>query len=144
MKKVYLYRLNSTDEGSFGILSVDDKYWHSLELPDRDNKPNMSRIPQGTYHCSLRYSNSFRKTLYAVRNVPNRSYILFHGANLAGDTEKGFQSHLQGCITVGKSLGRMKNKFGNVQRAVFSSQIALGEFMSYLNKEDFSLEIQDI
>jgi len=144
LRKAYLYRLRNTDEGTFGILAIDGKYWHSLELPNRDNKQNVSCIPVGDYKVSIRHSPHFGRDLYHVREVPHRGYILIHGANLAGDTSLGWQTHLKGCITLGKKIGRMKNKFGNSQRCVFSSRQAIMEMMDYLGNEEFKLEIKDI
>ena len=144
MKKLFLYRLESSNEGTFGILTVDGVYWHSLELPNRDNKPNISRIPSGVYNVSLRYSPQFKRNLYHVKKVKGRTYILFHGANFAGDTKLGFQSHLQGCITLGKKVGKAKNRFGNKQNCVFSSRIAIKELMTLLDNKEFKLEIKDV
>jgi len=143
MKKVTMYRFGSTDEGTFGLMTVDGKFWHSLELPDRENKPNISCVPIGKYTVKQRYSPSFRKNLYEVKSVRGRSYILIHGANFAGDEKKGFQTHLQGCITLGKQIGRANNKYKNKQRCVFSSRVAINEFEAHLNREPFELEIKE-
>lgn len=143
MKTLHLYRFKSSDQGTFGILAVDGHWWHSLELPDRHNKPNISCIPKGEYQVSERYSPHFRRKLYHVENVPNRSYILIHPANFAGDTEKGWQTHLQGCITLGKRVGRAINKFGKRQKCVFLSRQAITEMMDYLNDRPFILKIED-
>jgi len=144
MTKVYLHRLNSTDQGTYGVLAMNGQWWYTLELPDKDNRPNVSRIPSGEYLVTRRYSPSFKKELYWVHAVPGRSFILLHGANFAGDIEKGWQSHLQGCITLGKKIGKFTNKFGVLQKCVMSSQQAIREFESYLNKESFKLVIRDI
>lgn len=144
MKTAILNRFNSTEQGTFGLLLLEGKYWHSLELPDRDNQPNISCIPNGEYIVQTRYSPSFKKRLYHVKHVPNRSFILIHGANFAGDKSKGWQSHLQGCITLGKKIGRAKNRYGHNQRCVFSSRMAIEEFMQELNGEDFKLIVQRI
>lgn len=141
MKTAILNRFNSTEQGTFGLLLLEGKYWHSLELPDRDNQPNISCIPNGEYIVQTRYSPSFKKRLYHVKHVPNRSFILIHGANFAGDKSKGWQSHLQGCITLGKKRGTTINKFGKKQKCVFQSQIAINEFMAYLDNQDFTLHI---
>jgi len=144
MKTVYLYRLESTDEGTFGVMVVDGHWWYSLELPDRDNQPNVSRIPAGEYNVERRWSGHFRKETYWVRGVPERSYILIHGANFAGDEELGWQSHLQGCITLGKRIGSFPNKYGKVQKAVLSSRQAITAFEKYLDKEPFRLVVSNV
>lgn len=144
MKTAILIREKKTDEGTFGYFTLDGFFWHSLELPDRNNQPNISCIPSGEYICKIRYSPSFKKELYCLQNVKNRSYILIHGANFAGDTSKGYQSHLNGCIALGKSKGVANNKYGKKQSCIFSSQQAIKEFMQITNKEDFKLTIEEL
>ena len=139
-----LYRFKSTDEGTFGVMAHDGAWWHSLELPYKDNKPNISSIPLGEYIVSLRYSPHFHKELYHLHNVEDRSYILIHPANLAGDVFKGWQSQLQGCITLGKRIGKIKNKFGKMQKAVINSGIAIKEFYAIIGVREFKLIIEEI
>lgn len=141
---VNLYRFKSTDEGTFGFMTYNGAWWYSLELPWRDNKPNISCIPVGEYFVSLRYSPHFHRELYHLHNVKDRSYILIHPANLAGDVSKGWQSQLQGCITIGKRVGKIRNKFGKMQRAIISSGIAINEFYSIMQNRDFNLIIEEI
>ena len=43
MKTFNLYRLESTDQGTFGIITHQGKWWYTLELPNRGNKPNRTR-----------------------------------------------------------------------------------------------------
>ena len=144
MKTLNLYRLESTDQGTFGIITHSGRWWYTLELPNRDNKPNISCIPTGEYDVSLRFSPHFKRNLYHVKKVPKRSFILIHGANFAGDKSKGFQTHLQGCITLGKKIGKSKNKYGIMQQCVFSSQQAIMEFTDYLDNEPFKITIKDL
>lgn len=144
MKTAYLYRLRSTDEGTPGIFACEGVFWHSLELPDRDNKPNISRIPSGSYEVKKRYSNHFKRETYWLQGTEPRTYILIHGANFAGDVSKGWQSHLQGCIALGKKTGRAKNRFGNMQKCVMSSRQAIREMMAYFDNKEFKLIIKDV
>ena len=144
MKTVNIYRGKPTDEGTFGIVAFKEKRWYSLELPDKNNQKNISCIPQGEYICKIRYSPHFKRNTYHLQNVKDRTYILIHSANLAGDKDKGYQSHLNGCIALGKSRGSMKNKHGNPQRAIFTSAVAVREFMEAMNNEDFKLIIGEL
>ena len=144
MLNIYLYRLEDSDQGTFGIITHNGTWWHTLELPYRDNKRNISSIPTGEYNVSIRYSPSFGRQLYHVKKVPNRSFILFHGANFGGDRNKGWQTHLHGCIALGKKIGKSRNKYGIMQKCIFSSRQAIREFMDYLNNESFKLTIKDI
>lgn len=138
-----LTRTPSTDEGTFGVFVVGGLVLQSLELPNRNNKSNISCVPTGTYEVSMRYSPNFKKKLYWLNNVKDRSFVLIHGANFAGDTELGYQTHLQGCIALGKSKGSALNKFQKRQRCIFGSQQAVREMMDYLNNKPFTLIIED-
>ncbi|MCF8218709.1 MAG: DUF5675 family protein [Bacteroidales bacterium] len=71
-------------------------YYKTLELPDRDNKRNVSCIPEGTYYASFRgkeQSGSLSYDHVILHDVPNRSYILIHIAN--------YYTDLKGCIGLG-------------------------------------------
>lgn len=138
-----LKRFETSTHGTFGLLTIDDFKCFTLELPDYNNQPSISCIPQGEYEVSLRYSPSFKKTLYNVKNVPKRSFILIHGANFAGDKKKRLQSHLEGCIALGYKKGSTLNKFGVQQKCIFNSQQALNDFMQLLNNQDFTLRIEN-
>jgi len=143
MKTVYLYREPSADEGTFGYIVHNGDYWHTLELPDRNNQRSISCIPAEEYICKIRKSPRFGITFH-VTDVEDRTYILMHGANFAGDTEKGWQSHLNGCIALGKGRGKIKNKFGKYQKAVLTSRTAVRQFMEFMDKEDFKLIIKEL
>ena len=140
---VTLYRGQSTDQGTFGTLEVNGKVWHSLELPWRDNQQSISCIPSGEYEAKIRYSPSFKRNTYHIKDVKGRSYILIHGANFAGDVSKGWQSHLEGCITLGKGKGVARNKHGNPQQCVFTSRTAIREFMDEMGGQPFKITIKD-
>ncbi|MBS1562742.1 MAG: hypothetical protein JST39_00080 [Bacteroidetes bacterium] len=62
----------------------------AIELPWRDNKPQVSCVAEGRYELVKRYSPKFKDHLQLV-NVPKRDYILIHPAN---DAIK----ELRGCI----------------------------------------------
>jgi hypothetical protein len=142
VKHVYLYRETSTDEGTFGYLVYQGLWWYSLELPNRDNKRSISCIPPGEYICVYRYSPHFGRITFHLTDVEGRTYILIHGANFAGDVHKGYQSHLNGCIALGKGRGKIKNKFGKYQKAIFTSRFAVTEFMETIEDEEFKLTIE--
>ena len=63
---------------------------HTIELPWKNNKRNISCIPEGEYEIEPRFSKRFQHHLI-FKNVKGRSYILFHPAN---DAIKD----LEGCI----------------------------------------------
>ena len=133
-----LHRINSTDEGTFGIIMFKNKYLFTLELPNRDNKPNISCIPTGIYDVSLRYSPHFHKKLYHLHNVLNRSYIMIHPANFAGDVSKGYKSQLSGCIALGKEIGKINNL-----HVILNSCLAFNEFYDIMRGKDFKLKVSN-
>ena len=78
-------------EGTNGTLFCSRKFLcHTIELPWRNNKRNISCIPEGKYEIAPRFSKRFSHHLI-LKCVKNRSYILFHPANDA-------QKELEGCI----------------------------------------------
>ena len=143
MQEVFLFRNPSTEQGTFGYIYANFKYWYTLELPNKDNKPNISCIPIGEYIVKIRKSPRFGYT-YHVKNVKDRTFILIHSANFAGDTSKGYQSHLAGCIAIGKNIAVANNKFKNKQKCIVNSRVAIREFMDELDKDEFKLIIKDI
>jgi hypothetical protein len=136
MKEVYLLRLRTSDQGTEGMLITTDGFQcMTLELPWRNNQSNISCIPPGDYDVKIRISSKFGKT-YWVSNVPNRSYVLIHSGNYAGDVSKGFKTHVEGCILLGKTFG-----FLGGQRAILNSRITVYAFMSHMNNEEFILHV---
>ena len=69
----YLYVLDSNDNILYSC--------NTLELPWKDNKKNVSCVPVGEYKCVLEYSDRFKKDLWELKEVPNRSECKFHSAN---------------------------------------------------------------
>jgi len=134
---VCLYRLKRSDQGTEGLLVYDDFNCRTLELPWRENQKQISCIPADDYDVEIRLSNKYGR-VYWVRQVPNRTYILIHSGNYAGDKSRGFKSHVMGCILLGKKSG-----FLGGQVAVLNSRITVREFMEKLNYEPFKLRIQE-
>lgn len=73
----------------------------SLERGWRENQKNISCVPTGVYDLVLEYSNRFKKELWEIKDVPNRSETKFHSAN--------FWYQLNGCIALGRSLSDLNN-----------------------------------
>lgn len=67
----------------------------TLELEDRGNARNVSRIPEGSYWVSPRQSEKYGWHFH-VLGVPNRSYVLIHSGNR--------YTHTRGCILIGTSF----------------------------------------
>lgn len=70
--------------------TVYHKVCHTIELPWKQNRRNISCIPEGRYEVRKRYTAKRGEHL-VVMNVKGRSGILFHPANEAA-------KELLGCI----------------------------------------------
>jgi len=116
MKKVELIRVEQDDKATIGVLKVDGKAvcW-TLEEPWRDNRKDVSCIPEGSYPLVLEYSPSKGRRLWTIQNVPQRSYVRIHAGNTVEDTE--------GCPLTGNAIGSLNGK-----RAVLDSRRALSKF----------------
>lgn len=138
MKKAVLQRMESSDEGTFGVLTFGTLVLFTGELPWRDNDNNFSCIPAGKYKCILTMSPRFKRKLYLVGPVDDRFGIRIHPANFVGDVKKGFVSQMHGCISLGEKLGWIKK-----QKAVLLSQPAVRRLMTATKSEAFELEVKD-
>ena len=134
-RNVTLARLARSDQGTEGILLAGDFNCKTLELPWRENARQISCIPPGEYDVELRLSNKYGR-VYWVRRVPDRTYILIHSGNWAGDTQKGFKSHVMGCILLGKHHGYLAG-----QRAVLNSRLTVRSFMREMDYQKFTLNV---
>lgn len=132
---VYLYRLARGDHGTQGVLHYNDKELHTLELPWRDNQRNISCIPKGEYECKTRTSPRFG-LVYWIQKVKDRSFILIHSGNWAGDINKGLKTHVNGCILLGLNRGTLMG-----QLAVLNSRLAVNQFMREMEYKPFTLKI---
>ena len=134
---VNLCRMKRSDQGNRGLLFADYFSCHTLELPWRDNQRNISCIPSGEYSVQIRISPKYGK-VYHVKEVPNRSYILIHSGNVAGDKHKGYQTNVDGCILLGSKQGLLWGQW-----AVLNSRIAIRRFMAHMELESFILKIHE-
>lgn len=120
-----LIRDKENEFGTFGTLILpNSKILSTLEPQWMDNQANISCIPAGSYQCSITQSPRYGK-VYEVKDVPNRSHILFHSGNWAKDT--------QGCILLGLAQDGVR---------LFESRKAVAIFMQLMNKQPFELEIK--
>lgn len=137
METGVLVRHDTGPSGTFGQLFIGtDFYIHTVELPWKDNAPDMSCIPPGMYTaCFVPRTSSGRwRDVYHVTGVPGRSGILFHEGTFAGDVERGMRTHSKGCILTGRSVGVYQG-----QKGVFYSQAAKRDLIKRLGGKDFKL-----
>ncbi len=134
-----LVRSKSTDEGTFGTITIkngsSEITLKTLELPWKENKTQVSCIPTGSYTCKITNSPKFGK-VYNVQNVKDRSNILIHAGNVAGDTSKGYKSDVLGCILVGLNNGELDN-----QKGVLNSKQALATLDAFTGGKPLELTI---
>lgn len=132
---VNLCRTRRSNQGTEGMILFEDFNCFTLELPWRDNLRNISCIPPGEYLTETRQSGKFGLN-YHVKEVPGRNYILIHSGNWAGDSTKGYKTHVNGCILLGQKKGWLAG-----QRAVLNSRITIRKFMDYMEYQPFQLKV---
>lgn len=119
------------EDGTFGQLTLEDgAVFFTVERPWLDNRSRVSCIPEGVYRLALRESPVVYRTSrekysrgWSVTNVPSRSLIMIHVANLPTEVE--------GCIGVGMKHGFLGGKF-----ATLSSRAAFERLMQKLAVRD--------
>lgn len=138
MKRVILARDSTGDEGTFGTLRLEDSHWASGELPWRDNQPDISCVPPGTYVAKWQLSPR-HGWCYHLLGVPGRSGVEIHPANWMGDASKGYRCDLRGCVALGIAAGRLEG-----QNALLESRDAVAAFNEKADREDLEITILDI
>jgi hypothetical protein len=128
MRHVYNIRVRSGDDGTLGHWVTGEFQCFTLELPWLNNQQDVSCIPAGIY--AVKWEPEGKHKGYAVEDVPGRSAIEIHIGNTTKDIE--------GCIALGFEAGTRWGKFG-----VWRSAAAIKRFETYMNHEDFTLEILD-
>lgn len=103
----------------------------SLELPDKNNERQISRIPADTYLCALRYSDKYGWHFH-ITDVSGRSWILIHIGN--------YYTQIRGCILLGNGFYDI-NKDGHLD--VTSSGKTLKRLLSIAPRK-FRLTINDL
>lgn len=104
----------------------------TLELPYKDNNNKVSCIPEGEYRVTKRRSKySFKYEHLLINDVPNRDYILIHGAN--------YYTELLGCVAVGN---KFKDINGDDLDDVLNSLNTLETLLTYVPDEGIDLKIR--
>jgi hypothetical protein len=134
---VFLYRRATTDQGTIGVLRHQFFGCDTLELPWRDNRRNESCIPATNYRCFWHESPS-KGWCFKLVGVTDRSHILIHRGNWAGDKSKGFVSNSDGCILLGEQPAKLQR-----QLAIVNSRNALDAFHEHMQQKEFTLIIKD-
>ena len=141
MKCFEIRRPSNSPQGILGTFQEKGKsgiYCRSLELPWRDNQPFKSCIPPGLYRCIWNYSPTFKRNMYLVLGVPQRSGIRMHPGSYAGSEDHGYKSNFLGCFSLG--LRPFWDSKYN-QMALSGTYAAMSKFERYMEGQDFMLEI---
>lgn len=99
---IKIIRTLYSDIGVLGILKIGDSDYRTLELPDKNNRRNISCIPIGTYYGQVRKSRK-KGWCIQLQKVTNRTAIQLHAGNRLKDT--------QGCILVGTDYIRTEQEY---------------------------------
>lgn len=146
MDRLFIERDPSTDQGTSGTaelyIPAGIATWNgfSLELPDRNNAPDISCIPVGVYKAIVKFSTKFNRKVYILQNVPGRSSCELHAGNWAGDKSLGWKSDVEGCTIFGTSTGQLAPPGMAPQLAVLHSGVALDALMLATAEADIEVE----
>lgn len=109
---------------------------YMIAPPWKDNKPDISCMPQGLYNVT-RGDTSSHKDVFKILNVPNRTNILIHPGNCASDVILGKEVHAtdsKGCFLPG---------FGYIKSTpMVTSSVKAMEYLRENIKDNFTLEVR--
>ena len=83
------------DDCTIGRLRYGDFKCLTLELPWRENEPNVSCVPAGTYDA-IKYDSPKHGEVVLLKDVPHRSFVEIHSGN--------YTRQILGCILAGESI----------------------------------------
>lgn len=124
-----LIRVSENNYATYGVLVKEsgEAFAVTLELPWKENKNKISRIPAGTYLLK-KYSSDKFKNVFQIMGVPGRDKCLLHVGNFPKDTE--------GCVLVAEWFDG-----GNVAGSKAGFQELSAVILAY--NKDVYLEITD-
>jgi hypothetical protein len=109
----------------------------TLELPWKNNEPQISCIPEGKYKVVRRFSQKYKDHMH-VTDVEGRSFILIHWGNYAGSANpKTGIPDIKGCILIGNGF---KDITGDGIDEILRSKTTFQSFMAIMPQE-ITLEI---
>lgn len=127
-------------KGDLLIKKDNDSYQcKTLELPWKNNKSQVSCIPEGTYPVKVRYSKKYGTHLH-IQNVPGRDLILIHWGNYAGSINpKSGLPDIKGCLLVGKYYDDIS---GDGIDEILTSKSVFNRIMEFVKDELGEMEIE--
>lgn len=121
-----IIRLEKGKNEILGVLMLNKQILcYTLELPNLDNKNDVSCIPTGNYKATIGLYHGKEKWL--INDVPKRTGIFIHAGNTHRD--------ILGCILLGSNVGYIGD-----DRAVLGSANAVNELMT-LTKGRIEIEV---
>lgn len=135
MQEYQLIRNVSTPEGTSGLWWREGFELSTIELPWKQNEPDMSCIPDDDYIC-VPFDSPMHGKVFRLERVVARTNIEIHIMNWAGDSSRGYRTDSEGCIGVGTRIGRLAG-----QLAVLSSAVAMEMLRKDCGNKPFKLEI---
>ncbi len=130
---IQLVRYKSTQKLMLGTFYMGQEVLRSLEPPWRNNKKNLSCIPEGLYKCkrAIHYNrNGSTYPAWEITEVPERTNVHIHKGNYPGDTT--------GCVLLGTEVAKNEESIKN-------STEAFTRFMEYTQSiDEFDLLITSI
>lgn len=132
MRTIEIKRFELDEKGCYGSLSTGDFDCYTLELPWRDNQPNISCIPVGIYHAFVDKNVTIGgKYVIRLKDVPNRKGILIHVFNYIEETA--------GCIGVGDDITSYEDK-----KMITNSRLTMQKLLNEIkDDEDFWVDITE-
>lgn len=127
---VTLTRLYDYGKETVGRLDAGNFTCNTLELGFHNNQTNVSSIPKGNYIIKWTFSPRFLRYVYQIQNVPGRSGIDIHSANL--------YAQLLGCIALGRGYSNLDS---DGLPDILNSRDTVKEFETWGNKRDLILNI---
>lgn len=98
-----------------------------------------------TYTCHWDPKTEHHKNgVYRILGVPGSPGDEIHVGNFCGDTSKGWDSDVTGCLVLGFAVGFLRNKSFNSQRAIVTSGPAIDALIAFTGKQDFQLEVKGL
>ena len=146
MDRLTIDRNDSTDQGTLGDATLHNVagvlLWSafSIELPWRDNAPEVSCVPPGSYIARVVPSGRFGYPVYQLVDVPNRTACELHDGNWAGDVSMGYRSDVEGCTVFGTQAGQLAPPGKPLQLAVMNSDVARKALMAATGGADIEVE----
>lgn len=136
-----LFEIRENDDYFLNIITLErPRTFNGIANHKNDsNTPLINEsccIPDGTYEVVLEYSNRFKRKLFEIKGVPNRSETKFHLGNHI--------DHSDGCVLVGKQLVQkvVDPKSNKIYNLWLSQSAQAEKELKTLLPEKFTLTIE--